>query len=476
MPDDYENRVGLDPLLNDANNDTDADGVSNIREYDAGTNPLNPDYPQLSQNVSSLFTLSTRLLVLDTDGDTIPDDWEITQGTDRFRNDISDDPDADGLPNIEEYNSGTEPNSNDSPAVSIGLSPIFAASTSLYPFPLNTDADDDGMPDWWEQRYGLDRLTNEASADMDGDGIVNLAEFHEGRSPIFNETITEVASLPAAFTLDTSQRPLDSDGDGLPDAWETAHSLDPFVNDADADADGDGRTNQEEYNAGTDPLIDDWRGPTSAISAIFLTDTGGFDGPRTRDTDGDGMPDWWEIQYGLDKDVSDAIADADADGISNLDEFNSGSNPTVQDRPAIIGISGVFLVDTGGRSFDTDADGIPDWWEKLYFNDPRAADPLADTDGDSQLNGAEFAAGSNPHDQNSVFRITGVYALAQLTGNTVTLRWASFEGSTYSIWAATRAEGPYALTATNIAATPPLNIFTFTQAHPTAFFRITTSR
>ena len=46
---------------------------------------------------------------------------------------------------------------------------------------------------------------------------------------------------------------VDTDGDGLPDAWELAHGTDRFMADADADPDGDGATNQEEYSAGTDP-------------------------------------------------------------------------------------------------------------------------------------------------------------------------------------------------------------------------------
>lgn len=60
---------------------------------------------------------------------------------------------------------------------------------------------------------------------------------------------------------------IDSDGDGLADAWEIANGLDPLVADAAADFDGDGRTNAQEFLAGTDPRNGGSRFESEIISA-----------------------------------------------------------------------------------------------------------------------------------------------------------------------------------------------------------------
>ncbi|HEV3409910.1 MAG TPA: hypothetical protein VG095_06435, partial [Chthoniobacterales bacterium] len=55
----------------------------------------------------------------------------------------------------------------------------------------------------------------------------------------------------------------------------------------------------------------------------------------TYDSDGDGLPDWFETQYGLDPNSDSgnngANADPDGDGRTNLDEYVIGSNPTLGD-------------------------------------------------------------------------------------------------------------------------------------------------
>ena len=100
----------------------------------------------------------------------------------------------------------------------------------------------------------------------------------------------------------------DTDGDGMPNAWESNNGFDPNTVDSNGDADGDGLSNLEEYRAGTDP--------------------------RNADTDGDGMADGWEVRYGLDPTKDDANGDLDGDGVPNWLEYQKGTDPTnALDKP-----------------------------------------------------------------------------------------------------------------------------------------------
>jgi pectate lyase len=50
--------------------------------------------------------------------------------------------------------------------------------------PAQVDSDHDGMPDWWEKKYGLNpNDASDASLDKDGDGYMNIEEYLNGTDP-----------------------------------------------------------------------------------------------------------------------------------------------------------------------------------------------------------------------------------------------------------------------------------------------------
>lgn len=72
-----------------------------------------------------------------------------------------------------------------------------------------------------------------------------------------------------------SVRPIDSDDDGMPDAWEIAHGLNPYdPADAGLDPDADGLTNLQEYLLGGDPAIAEAELP----GAVFMEEWTGIAG------------------------------------------------------------------------------------------------------------------------------------------------------------------------------------------------------
>ncbi|MCE9615345.1 MAG: PEGA domain-containing protein [Lentisphaerae bacterium] len=117
-----------------------------------------------------------------------------------------------------------------------------------------------------------------------------------------------------------------------------------------------------------------------------------------RDSDGDGLPDFWEQDWfqGLDR---DGRADFDGDGIPDLGEYTTDLNPLDpdQDGDGVEDGSEVNLFGSDPREQDSDGDGLDDGEEVAPGADAFVTSPtLSDTDDDSADDRLELALGRNP--------------------------------------------------------------------------------
>ncbi len=181
---------------------------------------------------------------------------------------------------------------------------------------------DDFAPDDFEDVWG----TSTTTQDSDGDGYEDWFEYWFGGDP-----------------LDSEVKPSDADMDGLPDALELAINSDENS----VDTDGDGHEDIDELIYGGHPLkpwtvppnydYDDcydywenWNGLNSSNSdtdgdgVIDCMDTDSLDPDNTPvDSDGDGMPDDMEEEFGSDPENWDS----DGDGMPDSFEYIMDTDP-----------------------------------------------------------------------------------------------------------------------------------------------------
>ena len=94
------------------------------------------------------------------------------------------------------------------------------------------DDDNDGMPDWWEEKYHLNpHNPSDANKDYDNDGLTNYQEYLNHTNPW--KWDTDGDGLSDGYEVSIGLNPLskDTDGDGFDDGWELKHGMNPKISD-----------------------------------------------------------------------------------------------------------------------------------------------------------------------------------------------------------------------------------------------------
>ena len=177
----------------------------------------------------------------DSDGDALPDTWELAHFPDLGQSG-EDDAEPDGLTNSQEFNLGTDPNLADSDGDGLDDSAEF---NQFGTNPILADSDDDGLNDG--QEVNGDPATNPLLADSDGDVLEDGDE---------------------VLTHGTDPTNADSDGDGYKDGIEVVSGSDP-------------------NDAGSAPAF-----PT--LDGLLISEFMADNNSTLLDSDGD-SPDWIEL-------------------------------------------------------------------------------------------------------------------------------------------------------------------------------------
>lgn len=235
----------------------------------------------------------------------------------------------------------------------------FGLATGL---DLASDTDSDGVPDYFEVAYGGDYTDGDNPvAGGAGSPPTDLDDANGPLEITSSLTTGRISSALEQILIDQGAtapvtRNTDTDGDGVSDWKEVRDGSSPFdsnspMTNGNDDSDGDG-------------LVD-------GLEAAVLSAGGSADPDASIDTDGDGIPDYYEVLNGYDP----SDANSPLSGGGSMNDVNDATGSTEGSAPIITDALEFLLIEAGAMApieldSDTDADGVPDYIEVVSNTDP----------------------------------------------------------------------------------------------------------
>lgn len=191
----------------------------------------------------------------------------------------------------------------------------------------DNDDDNDGIPDPDDKDTNNDvdddGIENELDNDIDGDEILNNEDPDDD-----NDGLCDTYDSPLNDPAVCAGQDDDDDNDGIPD-WQEVDNDNDLDNDGidnerDDDMDGDSILNEQDPDDDNDGLCDTSDSPLNDPAVCTGEDddddNDGID-DLEEDNDNDGIPDWWEIEHGLNPLVPDSSEIRTETGLSYYEEY-----------------------------------------------------------------------------------------------------------------------------------------------------------
>ena len=373
--------------------DSDNDGITDLVEaggVDADNDGRIDNFVDADQKGNDDALQVNALPVFDTDGDGVAD----YRDTDSDNDSLTDNAEA-----------GSNPNQ---PTDSDGDGAADYRETDSDGDGVN-DADEDDAPTNGGSNNG-GGLNTGAVADVGPDGISNQDDLDDDNDGI-PDSVEGLLDVDGDGIADANSR--DTDGDGAPDGWDFDSDNDGILDIIEAHPDAG-------FIGSLDQVLDGSIDLSVAVGSNGLADVletspdSGMLNFTIQDTDGDGTPDYMDIDSDNDG-ITDLVeaggVDADNDGrIDNfVDADQKGNDDALQ-------VNALPVFDTDGdgvadyRDTDSDSDAIPDTVEAGPMpNQPADTDGDGapdyreqDSDNDTVLDSMEIGANPEiPHDSNN---------------------------------------------------------------------------